>query len=199
MNKLICKMSVIVAALAVAAYAQTPTTPLPSEVRAANQKYELAELRARNDYNDVIRKARIQLAADLKVQLDRVTKAGKIDEAVAVRDLLRTVEAGTVPATTTHKTTQPVAVDLVRTLSGTSWVKAKTPTGEPWTVTFNDDMTVTAPHLSFKGVWCPVPSAGADVIRLGISRGNSSSGMKKITADGKQMLDESGQVEFVRK
>lgn len=90
---------------------------LPPDAREVIQSYAAQQEQARRQYEVQLQKARQELIAHLQTFQDKYTKAGKLDEAVAIRDRIRQLQRGGTGIGMSPRTgavVQPAPADLTQ-------------------------------------------------------------------------------------
>lgn len=165
---------------------------------AAFKGFETNERLARTEYFRNTDAARAKLIATLTASMDKATKAGNLDEAVKLRDAIADLKGGNAPPraeTKTNNGTHTVE-QLVKALAGTKWAKVlDTPGG--FTITLNEDMSVTSSHHQMKGTWAVV---NGNTLRMSVSMNGCGGDSLTISPDGTQLIrTETGKPDFKRK
>lgn len=176
----------VLALVVVVVGAGNATQPIndPAAV-AACKKLDGKEKTARAAYDKAMLVARAEQIKELTVALDRLTKAGKLDDATRVRDLILVARQANDDPTATPGN------NLLKLLPGTKWEKQ---VSNKWDLTFYADGSVTTTHHGERGTWAVV---GDGVIRVSCSMESCKSELLKISPDGKSLISESGKINFV--
>lgn len=83
--------------LAMIGLAETPKTATrpsikDSQTQAFLREFDAAEAKAKAEYDRAVKVARTELVKKLQARLDSLTKSGRLDDAVAVRDVIETTK-----------------------------------------------------------------------------------------------------------
>lgn len=146
----------------VASLAQNPENDkqqLPREATLSLSRYTTTE-----------KAARTKLVTELKQVLDRVTKAGHLDEAIKLKATIEGLQQnGGDPST--------AGAMLSRGLVGTKW---QLDDHNAWTFTLHPDFSVTSTHHAVAGTWAAVSD---DTIRVSISMENCNARVLTLSPD----------------
>ena len=165
--------------------------------QAAVRERDAAEAKARAAYDKSGAAANADLVKKLEVRLDALAKASRLDDAVAVRDLITVTKtkpgagAGAGAAAATAPDKPDTAEALAKAMVGTQWKKAN----GTFTVTFAADMGATSTHHRETGTWAAVDG---QTIRLSISMNTCGGALLRISPDGKSFTSlKTNEVDFV--
>ncbi len=187
MRNLTSHLAIIVTFLSIHLFAQPAPRPLPPEAAPVFKAYEVDVARAKSVCDKSIDDAKTRTVRAVQPVLDKLTKAGRLDDAIAVK------EAAAVLSPEQPATAGVGKGDLAKTLIGTKWFKQDL---RSWTLTLLADGDLTASHHSAHGTWTVV---GPGMIRVSSSMNDCHADLLKLSPDGKSLLDKDGKAMFVFK
>lgn len=155
-----------------------PAAPLPDDAAQLIKRFEQQEAEARREIEMALAKQREQLIKQLRDLQDRYTKAGQLDEAVAIRDRVRQLEGGGmgtggVTFTSIRAMPDPGNATGYRDRVGQSFLFDVTSgtSGSIWGTDIYTDDTAIATAAVHAGI---LPTGHRGVVRVTILPGQSS-------------------------